>query len=84
MCLRMAELWNTAVKFLGIRRRTQALVRQNLLFNHDTLPLGEFAIGTNTTAYVMAEKYAITQRLPILIVEKWALISLWAIRATQK
>ena len=34
------------------------------------LPLGEFAIGTNTTAYVMARKYNIVEKLPILIVEK--------------
>ena len=38
--------------------------------NHDTLPMGEFAIGTNTTAYVMAEKYQIGDKLPILIAEK--------------
>ncbi len=42
----------------------------NLLYNHDTLPLGEFAIGTNTTAYVMAQKYGIEEKLPILIAEK--------------
>lgn len=43
---------------------------ENVLYHHDTLPLGEFAIGTNTTAYVMAEKYAIADKLPILIAEK--------------
>ena len=32
--------------------------------------MGEFAIGTNTTAYVMAEKYHIKHKLPILIGEK--------------
>ena len=37
---------------------------------HETLPMGEFAIGTNTTAYAMAERFGITDRLPILIVEK--------------
>ncbi len=37
---------------------------------HKTLPLGEFAIGTNTTAYVMAKKYKIAHLLPILIAEK--------------
>ncbi len=42
----------------------------NLLFNHKTLPMGEFAIGTNTTAYVMAQKYDIAHKLPILIAEK--------------
>ena len=31
----------------------------NVLKNHDTLPLGEFAIGTNTTAYQAAKKYGI-------------------------
>ena len=35
-----------------------------------TLPIGEFAIGTNTTAYVMAEQYGIAGKLPILIAEK--------------
>ncbi|BFL46465.1 aminopeptidase [Lactonifactor longoviformis] len=43
---------------------------ENLLFHHDTLPMGEFAIGTNTTAYVMARKYGIEGKLPILIAEK--------------
>ena len=40
------------------------------MFNHETLPIGEFAIGTNTTAYVMANRYDILYKLPILIVEK--------------
>jgi hypothetical protein len=40
------------------------------MYNRDTLPLGEFAIGTNTTAYVMAKKYQIADKLPILIAEK--------------
>ena len=43
---------------------------ENVMYHHDTLPLGEFAIGTNTTAYVMAEKYGIADKLPILIAEK--------------
>lgn len=43
---------------------------ENLLFRHETLPLGEFAIGTNTTAYMMAKKYDIEDKLPILIAEK--------------
>ena len=45
-------------------------IKENILKNHESLPLGEFAIGTNTTAYVMAQKYQIIQKLPILIVEK--------------
>lgn len=45
-------------------------VRENVLFKHPTLPLGEFAIGTNTTAYVAAKKYGIGNKMPILIAEK--------------
>lgn len=45
-------------------------VKENLFNNHDTLPLGEFAIGTNTTAYIMGQKYDISDKLPILIAEK--------------
>ncbi len=45
-------------------------IRDNILHNHPTLPLGEFAIGTNTTAYVAARKYGIEEKLPILIAEK--------------
>ena len=45
-------------------------IRDNVLFHHESLPLGEFAIGTNTTAFVTARKYGIEDKLPILIAEK--------------
>ena len=45
-------------------------IYDNVLKNHATLPLGEFAIGTNTTAYVAARKYGIEDKMPILIAEK--------------
>lgn len=45
-------------------------IKENILYNRETLPIGEFAIGTNTTAYVMAHQYDIVYKLPILIVEK--------------
>ena len=45
-------------------------IKENLMYNHDTLPIGEFAIGTNTVAYVMGQKYNIQDKLPILIAEK--------------
>lgn len=48
----------------------QRYIRENVLYHHDALPLGEFAIGTNTTAYAVAKKYDIAGRLPILIAEK--------------
>ncbi len=48
----------------------KSLIKQVILKNHQTLPMGEFAIGTNTTAYSMAQKFNILDKLPILIVEK--------------
>ena len=41
-----------------------------IMFHHDTLPIGEFAIGTNTTAYKMGIDYNVQDKLPILIAEK--------------
>lgn len=43
---------------------------ENVLFFHKTLPVGEFAIGTNTTAYTFGRKFGIAKKLPILIAEK--------------
>ena len=51
-------------------RDGRAYILENILAHHPTLPLGEFAIGTNTTAYRMAKTYGIGDRLPILIAEK--------------
>lgn len=45
-------------------------IRENVLYHHERLPLGEFAIGTNTTAFAVARKYGIEDKLPILIAEK--------------
>jgi leucyl aminopeptidase (aminopeptidase T) len=45
-------------------------IHENLLKHHDSLPMGEFAIGTNTRAYRMARDFAIADKLPILIAEK--------------
>lgn len=45
-------------------------IQEHVLHRHATLPLGEFAIGTNTTAYVAAKKYGIEDKMPILIAEK--------------
>jgi len=45
-------------------------VKENVLYHRETLPMGEFAIGTNTTAYVLARKWGIESKLPILIAEK--------------
>lgn len=48
----------------------KALIDDHILFHHKTLPLGEFAIGTNTTAYRMGRKFEIEEALSILIAEK--------------
>lgn len=45
-------------------------IQEHVLHRYATLPLGEFAIGTNTTAYVAAKKYGIEDKMPILIAEK--------------
>lgn len=45
-------------------------IRENILHHHDSLPMGEFAIGTNTTAYAMGIRQGIQSQLPILIAEK--------------
>jgi len=45
-------------------------VFENLFLPHKQLPLGEFAIGTNTLAYLMAKKFDILPKMPVLIIEK--------------
>lgn len=52
------------------QEQNRRYIHENILMHHDTLPMGEFAIGTNTTAYRMARDYKIADRLPILIAEK--------------
>lgn len=48
----------------------KAYIEENILFHHESLPMGECAIGTNTTAYRAAREFGIADRLPILIAEK--------------
>lgn len=50
--------------------KNKAFFVDNVLFNHDTLPVGEFAIGTNTRAFKMGKDFGIAGKLPILIAEK--------------
>lgn len=45
-------------------------VYENLIHPHKTLPIGEFAIGTNTFAYRMATRHGIMDLLTVLILEK--------------
>lgn len=57
-------------KNFDTEEENKKFIKQNVMFNHETLPIGEFAIGTNTTAYRVAKKYHVVYKLPILIVEK--------------
>ena len=57
-------------KNFASEEENKKFIKENLMYHQDTLPIGEFAIGTNTTAYRMARKYNIAGLLPILIAEK--------------
>ena len=48
----------------------KAFLKDVLLRDLETLPIGEFAIGTNTVAYAMGIRYDVQEKLPILIAEK--------------
>lgn len=61
---------NYSCRNFEAEEENRAFLKENLLKHHDTLPLGEFAIGTNTTAYQMGRDYQIQDKLPILIAEK--------------
>lgn len=64
------EIKNYTCRNFTEESENKKYIQDNILFNHETLPIGEFAIGTNTTAYVIANKYDAVYKLPILIVEK--------------
>ncbi len=51
-------------------QENRRFIYENILFRHETLPMGEFAIGTNTTAYRAAKRLGVEAKLPILIAEK--------------
>ena len=61
---------NYTCKNFDTEEENRKYIKENVMFNHDTLPIGEFAIGTNTTAYVIANTFDVVYKLPILIVEK--------------
>lgn len=72
LAMRFVDGWVTdyTCENLDSPEENWKLVRQVILKNHESLPMGEFAIGTNTTAYAVGRRYGIVDRLPILIVEK--------------
>ena len=70
ICFQDGKIAEYSCRNFQDEEENKKLIKENILYHHDTLPLGEFAIGTNTTAYVMAQKYQIGHLLPILIAEK--------------
>ncbi|WP_099470041.1 aminopeptidase [Konateibacter massiliensis] len=64
------KIKNYTCKNFEQEEENKKFIKENILRNHETLPMGEFAIGTNTTAYMVAKKYDIADKLPILIAEK--------------
>ena len=61
LCLTLTDGMITAYDCANFEKEedNRTYIEENLLYHHRTLPIGEFAIGTNTTAYVMAEQYGI-------------------------
>lgn len=57
-------------KNFASEKENEEYVNEHLLYDNASLPMGEFAIGTNTYAYVMGNKYKINDKLDILIAEK--------------
>ena len=50
--------------------KSREYVESHLLFPYESLPIGEFAIGSNTRAYKIAINHDLFSRLPILLAEK--------------
>ena len=67
--LRMERLQTIPVPILIPRKKIKIHPGKYSL-SSSKLPMGEFAIGTNTTAYRVAREYGIEAKLPILIAEK--------------
>ena len=57
-------------KNFDTEEENKAFIKENILFRHETLPMSEFAIGTNTTAYEVAKRLQVEDKFPILIAEK--------------
>ena len=70
ICFRDGMITDYICANFATEEENRKYIRDNIMRHHETLPLGEFAIGTNTTAYMVAKKYGISSKLPILIAEK--------------
>lgn len=70
LCFKDGKITDYSCTNFDTEEENTKFVQENILFRHKTLPMGEFAIGTNTVAYVAAEKYGVGDKFPILIAEK--------------
>ncbi len=72
LCLKFKDgrITEASCENFPTKKENDDYINENILMFHDTLPIGEFAIGTNTTAYEMGIRYDIQAKLPILIAEK--------------
>lgn len=70
ICFKDGMISEYSCKNFAEEAENQKYIKDNVLMHHETLPMGEFAIGTNTTAYRMGMDYQIMDKLPILIAEK--------------
>lgn len=52
---------------------TVNVLKEQIFRNHDQLPIGEFALGTNTYAYALSKEYGVLHALHTLIYEKLGL-----------
>lgn len=72
LCLEFEDgmITRYSCKNFSSEEENKKLIEDTLLKGHKSLPLGEFAIGTNTLAYAVGRSRGITNKFPILIAEK--------------
>ncbi|MDO4296067.1 MAG: aminopeptidase [bacterium] len=70
LCFEQGRVTEYTCANMPSEEESRKLVRQTIFRNQERLPMGEFAIGTNTQAYRMGIRYGIQEKLPILIAEK--------------
>jgi len=70
LCFRDGMITSYSCENFKTESENKAFLNETILMHHETLPIGEFAIGTNTVAYAMGIRYGVQEKLPILIAEK--------------
>ena len=70
ICFEEGMVKDYTCKNFETEEENKKFIYDNIQYHHKTLPIGEFAIGTNTTAYRAGKDYSIADKYPILIAEK--------------